>query len=152
MVHIEDVAAYILDKRGPMTTMKLQKLCYYSFGYHLAWEGEELFPERFEAWANGPVSPTLYSRHRGRYELRAGDVPGNPEALGRGERESIDIVLENLGGLSAHDLSTMTHRELPWIGARQRAGVGPLERSTEPLGVAEIYEFFDALVSADGEE
>ncbi|WP_433359512.1 Panacea domain-containing protein [Streptosporangium sp. CA-115845] len=35
--------------------MKLQKLCYYFYGYHLAWEERQLFPERFEAWANGPV-------------------------------------------------------------------------------------------------
>lgn len=151
MVRIEDVAAYILDRIGPMTAMKLQKLCYYAFGYHLAWEGAELFPEHFEAWANGPVSPRLYSRHRGRYELRPGDIPGDPAALSRGERESVDIVLDNLGGLSAHDLSAMTHRELPWIGARERAGAAPLERSTEPLDVEEIYEFFDALVS-DGQE
>ena len=27
---IFDVAKYILTKLGPMTTMKLQKLCYYS--------------------------------------------------------------------------------------------------------------------------
>ena len=60
MAHINDVAAYILDRRGPMTVMKLQKLCYYAYGYHLAWEGRRLFPERFEAWANGPVAPALY--------------------------------------------------------------------------------------------
>ena len=45
MARVQDVAAYILQERGPMTAMKLQKLCYYSYGYHLAWEGERLFPE-----------------------------------------------------------------------------------------------------------
>ena len=48
-----------------MSAMKLQKLCYFSYGYHLAWEERPLFPERFEAWANGPVSPPLYAMHRG---------------------------------------------------------------------------------------
>lgn len=150
MTHINDVAAYILSARGPMTAMKLQKLCYYAFGYHLAWEGEPLFPEPFEAWANGPVSPDLYAKHRGRYQLRAGDIDGDPDALSPGQRESVDIVLENLGDYSAHDLSAMTHREAPWKRARRRAGARPLERSTERLDVGDIYEFFDALV-ADGQ-
>ena len=44
MAHIQDVAAYILAKQGSMTAMKLQKLCSYSFGCHLAWEGRKLFP------------------------------------------------------------------------------------------------------------
>jgi len=150
MAHITDVAAHILDRRGPMTVMKLQKLCYYAYGYHLAWEGRPLFPEHFEAWANGPVAPALYALHRGRFRLAAGDIPGDPGRLDEGERESIDIVLDGLGDLSAHDLSTMTHNEAPWVNARARAGVGPLDRSSERLDDEEIYTFFDALVSADG--
>jgi uncharacterized phage-associated protein len=152
MANVQDVAAYILAKLGPMTAMKLQKLAYYSFGYHLAWEGRALFPEHFEAWANGPVSPILYAQHRGRFQLNKGDIIGDPTQLDDGERESIDIVLDNLGHLSAHDLSEMTHRETPWVNARTRANVGPLERSTIPLSDEDIYEFFDALVSTDGQE
>lgn len=151
MAHVQDVAAYILGKLGPMTSMKLQKLCYYAYGYHLAWEGRPLFPEHFEAWANGPVSPYLYGRHRGRFQLNAGDIVGDPGTLDAGERESVDIVIANLGGMSAHDLSTMTHRELPWVNARKRANVGVLDRSNEILDNEEIYTFFDALVSTDEE-
>jgi uncharacterized phage-associated protein len=76
MAHVEDVAAFILRDRGPMTAMKLQKLCYYAYGYHLAWEGRQLFPERFEAWANGPVCRALYREHAGRFQLEPGDIPG----------------------------------------------------------------------------
>lgn len=50
MAHVEDVAAHILERMGGITAMKLQKLCYYSYGFHLAWEERPLFPERFEAW------------------------------------------------------------------------------------------------------
>lgn len=152
MARITDVAAYILAQIGPITAMKLQKLCYYAFGYHLAWEGRMLFPEHFEAWANGPVAPALYDKHRGRFQLHPGDIPGDPEVLDDGERESIDIVLANLGHLSAADLSATTHREPPWRNARLRAGAAPLERSTEPIDVEEICEFFDALVGADTDE
>ncbi|SNT14659.1 Uncharacterized phage-associated protein [Actinomadura meyerae] len=151
MATIRDVAAYILAKAGPMTTMKLQKLCYYSYGYHLAWEERPLFPERFQAWANGPVAPDLYACHRGRFQLDRGDIPGHSEALDVGERESIDLVLEALGGYSAHQLSTMTHRETPWVNARARAGARDMERSSEELRDDEIMECFDALASAGGE-
>jgi uncharacterized phage-associated protein len=49
MAHVQDVAAHVLRARGPLSAMKLQKLCYYSYGYHLAWEDRPLFPEHFEA-------------------------------------------------------------------------------------------------------
>lgn len=148
MVKIKDVAAYILERQQTMTAMKLQKLCYFAYGYHLVWEERPLFAERFEAWANGPVSPALYSLHRGRFNLAPGDIPGDPTALDDGERESVDLVLEGLGGYSAHQLSTMTHQDGPWVNARERAHAQDLERSNEELRDDEIAEFFDALTSA----
>jgi len=132
-----------------MTAMKLQKLCYYAYGYHLAWEGRKLFPEPFEAWANGPVSRPLYREHRGRLTLGPGEIPGDPGALDSDERESVDLVLRAYGGQSAHQLSLMTHNEQPWIAARRRSKAGPLERSTAKLRDDEILEYFDALTSRD---
>lgn len=152
MAHVQDVAAYILNKLGPMTAMKLQKLCYYVYGYHLAWESRALFPERFQAWANGPVCPELYAKHRGRFQLNKGEIKGDPSQLDAGEVESIDLVLGGLGTRSAHDLSQMTHGELPWVAARERAHVGPLDRSSEELSDSDFEEFFGALVTTDGEE
>jgi uncharacterized phage-associated protein len=154
MAHVQDVAAYILNKLGSMTAMKLQKLCYYAYGYHLAWEERRLFPERFEAWANGPVSKELYAKHRGRFQLNPGDIAGDPSALDDGERESIDLVLASYGSFAANQLSQMTHQEKPWVCARLRAGVAPMQRSDEPLLDSEIFEFFDAMLAAraDGEQ
>ena len=54
-VSVLDVAAYILKKLGSMTTMKLQKLVYYSQAWSLVWDEQSLFIESIEAWANGPV-------------------------------------------------------------------------------------------------
>jgi uncharacterized phage-associated protein len=149
MAHVQDVAAYILDKRGPMTAMKLQKLCYYSYGYHLAWEERKLFPEHFEAWANGPVAPALYRLHRGMMTVEREDIPGDPKALDAGEQESVNLVLDGYGSLSAHQLSVMTHKERPWVAARKRGSAGPLERSTARLKDTDIFDYFDSL-TADG--
>ena len=99
MAQVQDVAAYILAKRGPMTAMKLQKLCYYSHAWHLVWDEQALFPSRVEAWANGPVIVDLYREHRGRLYLSEGDIAGNPLALTPDERETIDTVLDYYGDM-----------------------------------------------------
>lgn len=153
MAKVLDIAAYTLRKQGPMTAMKLQKLCYYAYGHHLAWDEKRLFPERFEAWANGPVCRELYEVHRGRLQVHLQHVQqhgGKPSTLNDDEQESVGLVLDAYGGMSAHQLSQLTHQELPWLAARRRAGALPLERSDEQLLDEEIFEFFDSLI-ADGE-
>ncbi|MGH3190999.1 MAG: Panacea domain-containing protein [Streptosporangiaceae bacterium] len=75
----------------------MQKLCYFAYGYHLAWEERPLFPERFQAWANGPVCYELYKLHRGSFRLNPGDIPGDPGQLDVGELESVDLVLDAYG-------------------------------------------------------
>lgn len=79
--------------------------------------------------------------------LTPGEIPGDSSILSSGERESIDLVLRAYGDFTAHQLSLMTHRESPWLAARARARVGSMERSTEQLRDAEIYEYFDNVTS-----
>lgn len=152
MATVHDVAAYILSKAAPMTAMKLQKLCYFSYGYHLAWEDEQLFPESFEAWANGPVAPSLYARHRGMFNLNEGDIKGDASTLTLGQRESVDIVLSTFGEYTAHQLSEMSHQvDGPWDQARKRAGTRELERSNEQLRDVDMFEYFSRLISTGSE-
>lgn len=54
MANVFDVAKYILVQRGEMSTMKLQKLCYYCQAWSLVWDDKPLFEEEFQAWANVP--------------------------------------------------------------------------------------------------
>ena len=66
MASVSDVASYMLNKLAPaetdriVTSWKLQKLVYYCQAWSLVWDERELFPERLEAWADGPVCPDLY--------------------------------------------------------------------------------------------
>ncbi|MET8296377.1 type II toxin-antitoxin system antitoxin SocA domain-containing protein [Streptomyces sp. NPDC005180] len=151
MATVHDVAAYVLDKHGPMTAMKLQKLCFFAYGYHRVWSDEQLFPLDYEAWANGPVSPALYADHRGRYNLDKGEIPGDATRLTDDQRDSVDLVCQALGRYTAHQLSEMTHQGSPWIAARQRAGATSLDRSNEPLLDEEVFDYFSALVSSGSE-
>ena len=145
MATVHDVAAFILERLGSMTAMKLQKLCYYSHAWHLVWEERPLFTERIEAWANGPVVRELYREHRGKFQDE--NWPrGSSGALDAGEQESIDAVLEAYGPISAHDLSELSHREDPWIRARQGYPEGA--RSETPITDADLMEYFDSRTTA----
>jgi uncharacterized phage-associated protein len=129
MANVFDVAGYILHRLGedgklPVTTWKLQKLVFYSQAWSLVWDDEPLFSEKFRAWANGPVCPDLYEKHRGRFQISE-----LPKELGDGDlsadqAETIDVVLAHYASKSAQYLSELTHREQPWIDARGTLSAG----------------------------
>ena len=119
MPRVIDVAKYILDKQGPMTTMKLQKLVYYTQAWSLVWDERPLFSESVEAWKNGPVVPELYTSHRGKFEVSAQEIAGTPGVIDQDGRETIDAVLDYYGKHNAQYLSDLTHLEDPWKLARQ---------------------------------
>lgn len=144
MANIHDVAAYVLQQKGEMTTMRLQKLCYYSLAWHAVWEECALFEESFQAWANGPVCFPLYLGHRGRFTV-AEWAQGRPSALTPEERASIDGVLKFYGDLSGQQLSEMTYREDPWRDARR--GLAPGERGDKEIPLAHLHAFYDGLAA-----
>lgn len=113
-----DVARYILDKKGPISAWKLQKLCYYAQAWTLAWDEKPLFDEEFEAWANGPVCPQLFYAHKGAYIVRPEMIHGDPSKLSSEQIVNIDIVLEGYGNKEAYWLREQTHAEDPWKNAR----------------------------------
>ncbi len=141
MASVHDVAAYILKRQGPMTAMKLQKLVYYSQAWGLVWDEEPLFPEAIEAWANGPVVFELYDKHRGIFRVSEWD--GNPTALNKSQRETIDSVLRFYGRMSSQQLSNLTHQEAPWRNARR--GLGPGDRGSREITHAAMAEYYSSL-------
>lgn len=118
MVTIFDVAKYILEKQGTMSTWKLQKLCYYSQAWHYTWTEKRLIAEDFQAWRNGPVCPELFAVHKGKFMITADEIQGDPDKLNDDEKESIDVVLRDYGNRSPYDLREQTHFEEPWKQAR----------------------------------
>ena len=119
MVSVFDVAKYILEKQGRMSTWKLQKLCYYSQAWHYTWTEKPLIEESFQAWRNGPVCPELYFAHKGIFMISADELPkGDPSKLNADEKDSVDVVLKNYGDREPLDLRNQTHFEDPWKNAR----------------------------------
>ena len=76
--------------------MKLQKLAFYSHAWHLAWEEKLLFSDRIEAWANGPVVPSLCREHRGKFKVETWPK-GSSSKLSAKQAESVDAVLKSTG-------------------------------------------------------
>ena len=110
-IPVESVAAWIQSRCADAAGMKLQKLLYYGQAWHLAWEGQLLFQERLEAWAQGPVSPHVFGALRHEGALASQRLP--PEAI-----TTLEAVLQAYGDRSGRWLSELTHREAPWRAAR----------------------------------
>ena len=143
MAGVLDVAEYIFATSGPMTAMKLQKLVYYAQSWSLVWDARPLFNSRIEAWANGPVAPSLYRKHRGLFKVSPGDVGGNPNALNEVQRETVDAVLRHYGHRTPQWLSELTHAEPPWKDARK--GLSPGTRGTREMTHAAMNEYYGSL-------
>ena len=140
MPSIFDTATYILEECGSMSAMKLQKLCYYAQVWSLVWDDEALFPEDFEAWANGPVCRTLFNRTRGKFKVSASDERGDSSCLSDNQIDTINKVLEHYASHDAQWLSQLTHLESPYKEARKGipAGVGS-ERIISKASMAMYY-------------
>lgn len=139
-----DVAKHIIELQGEMSAMKLQKLMFYAQAWSLVWDEEPLFDGEFEAWANGPVLPSLYQFHKGKFKVDASCFAnGKPESLSEEQRDTIDKVLEFYGNKSAQWLSNLTHQERPWLEARN--GVAPGEPCKNPITLEAMEMYYSGI-------
>lgn len=139
-----DVAKYILQKKGSLSAMRLQKLIYYSQAWSLVWDDIPLFDNVIEAWANGPVCRDLFEKHRGCYLVSLENVSEHATgSLTETQMETIDAVLTAYGDKSAQWLSDQTHSETPWQMAR--AGISDTERGNKEITLESMMEYYSSL-------
>jgi len=139
MAPVDDVAAAVLARTGPVTAMQLQKLVYYVQAWHLAEHDQPAFDEPIEAWKDGPVVRRLFERHRGRRTV--GNWPaGNAAELPHTVQEIVDRVARVYGRLTGDQLSDLAHRELPWRQARGRTP--DARRSNATIDPATMRDFY----------
>ncbi len=150
------LADYVLEKHGPMSHLKLQKLLYLVEGYHLAYFGHSLIDDDFEAWTHGPVSRKIYNLLKDKSRLYA-DLDYVPES-GR-ERPSelmrdiltddqFDLVNEVLALYdkeTGFELEALTHSQTPWINARK--GVALYEKCTNVISKSDMTDYFRKFVN-----
>jgi uncharacterized phage-associated protein len=133
----KSIANYFLEKGRQegieISPMKIQKLVYFSHGWYLAANNEPLINEQIEAWAYGPVVPSLYKAFRqyGRDTitspatevifptgqtgiLNAAFVPVPPPS-DTGVTSFLDVIWDLYKDFSAIQLSNFTHAaDTPW--------------------------------------
>lgn len=149
MASVFDVAEYILEKMGPLTAAKLQKLVYYCQAWHLVWTENLLFADKIEAWRNGPIVPALFDGHKGHFKLNPGffyeKYPKETfSLLEDSEKDVIDRVLEYYGHRDAHWLSQLAHMEEPWKTTRAR-NQNDQDYMGEEITPHSIFEYYCSL-------
>jgi uncharacterized phage-associated protein len=146
MCNVFDTAKYILSEIGEVSTMKLQKLCYYSLVEGLTSpNGVAIFPEKIEAWANGPVCRDLWNLHKGLFYIDKSKIPNS--LLSKKEipveyKRYINLAIEKYGDLSGAELSAKSHGEKPWQDAIKN--VNSVKNSTRIITHKVIIDYYGA--------
>ena len=141
MINVSDVANYFLslvdvDADDCISNLKLQKLCYYAQGFHLAIYGTRLFNEDIQAWQHGPVVPSLYRKYKdaGKSCLMPDD-DFDSNILPAEIVDLLNEVYQNYGQFSAWRLRDMTHQESPWKTSYNKT-------SDDVISDEKLIEFF----------
>lgn len=144
MYHANQIADWFLnavdrDTGDSITHLKLQKLVYYAQAWALALLGRPLFDEDFQAWAHGPVVPSLWRRFRDQRWNALEPVEAAHEFEPEVEHLLRD-VLATYGEHSATALENLTHQEEPWL--RARGGLPPEARSHAVIAKPVMQQFY----------
>ena len=133
-----------------ITHLKLQKLVYYAQAWYLALNEESLFNSRFEAWAHGPVSPSLYARFAGHGYTPISKSVAQTSVEDPDVLEHLKDVWRVYGALSPTALEQKTHSERPWLDAR--GTLGPLERCTTEIKPESMKNYYGEFLRDHGEQ
>ena len=125
-VSVFDVAQALIDRSGSdrIETVKLQKLCFYAFGWYAHLTGEALFPETFYAMQKGPVVGELLSAHAGDRVLTRDQLLAQlaaresmPVEFSAYVEHLLDFVWQGYGARTSWELVEATHEEQLWVDA-----------------------------------
>ncbi|HLL25771.1 MAG TPA: hypothetical protein VK427_26720 [Kofleriaceae bacterium] len=110
MARVQDVAAYIVNQRGSMSSPQLHVLLYYVQAWWLARHDAPVFDACLEASVTGPVVSALVDEQA---------TIGDAAALSESVRAACDHVLAVYGALPAKYLAGLAQFEGPWRDARE---------------------------------
>lgn len=105
-----------------ITNLKLQKLLYYAQGIAAGRFSCRLLSENFEAWAHGPVVPSVYHNYKTSGDGALSINPGADLTQLTKNATAIHILNETIntyGKYTAWILRDKTHCESPWLETKQ---------------------------------
>lgn len=118
----EEVAKYFIylaslslpgNEREGISNLKLQKILYFAQAYFLVKQKRPLFRNKIEAWAYGPVIPSVYRTYK-KHGSNAIISRSDGSSLTEVDKEILKIVWNAFGGYSAGRLVEISHSHTPW--------------------------------------
>ena len=142
------VIGYIFNKAEEVTPLALQKLLYFAQCICMVILGKELFPDDCEAWAHGPVYRRVYELFK---EFKYNPIDDDRfvffslanDCLSDEEKKVLDTTIGSFGMYSGKVLEQITHKEKPWLVARE--GHEPGERSHEIISKKDMQDYFTSI-------
>ena len=136
MAKVFDVANFFIDitnrtDEDQITNLKLNKLLYFAQGCFLSRTGKPLFEEEIEAWALGPVVPSVYHKYKvcGKTPITTVDDDYSETVFSPSEISALVDVMRDYGRFTASALVNITHRKgTPWQKAND-AGDAVISKS-----------------------
>lgn len=130
------------DSGDAITHLKVQKLIYYAQGWAIAHLGKPLFEESLQAWAHGPVAPSVWNYFR---EARYEALP--EQRVTKRIASDVSLLLASVndkyGTYPAKRLERMTHAERPWKNARK--DLPPEARGNGVISHDDIVSYFQSI-------
>ncbi len=149
-----DIVKYVLFKCAfygdVITNLKMQKILYFIYVWCLAKTGKRCFAEKFQAWPNGPVLPSVYYKLKkfgaSPIDFNFSELKNNEDltelkkTLGKNFVAFIDSVYETYGSKSAFELVTLTHSDRAWLNARK--GLRITKQTSNEIDDEDIISFY----------
>lgn len=110
---IEKVSHYIAMSDYEITNLSMQKLLYYTDGFAQVLLGRCIFEDDCEAWAYGPVYPSIYRKYKCFENERINVEKTTCDLVDAEEKKVIDMVLRCFAIYNGLFLKTLTHNEEP---------------------------------------
>lgn len=142
---ISALSRFVIDSKYDITNLSLQKLLYLINGVSMGIRDAAIFDDVCEAWAYGPVYPHIYEKYKsfGRSEISFDINKDNvaiDQLLSNEEKKLADYVLDCFAIYNGHTLVEISHRQTPWIRARE--GLDESARCNNPILNEWIKEYF----------
>lgn len=121
-----------------LTPLKLQKMLYFVYGLYWKQNKKQLFNESFYAWDYGPVVKTVYDQFKS-YKSNTITSPSEPDwesKINDADKESLNKLIDEVGGLKATELVSMSHLTEPW----QEAYRDILNNEMPLVGIQRYFE------------
>lgn len=142
---LKAVIVQIFDSLHEVTPLALQKLLYYIQSIHLAVYNTPLFDVPCEAWVHGPVYRNVYILFKDFKfspieDYRFAPLKDETEQLSAESFALVDRVIQTFGIYSAKTLEQITHKEDPWLLARE--GILPDQPSDSVISLSSMKTYF----------